>query len=88
MHLPCCRMESELAELEAVQEAPPKEDPNKKDLNKLNHRNAQRNFQNALTNVSARPGGRAAQSTDDVFARRSTRPMNYWATANKGVLRS
>ena len=81
------RMEAELAELEAAQDVPVKEDPakpNKKDMTKLNQRNAQRNFQNALTNVSARPGGRTAQAADDVFARRSTRPMNYWATAKKG----
>ena len=53
----------------------------------VNKRNAARNFDNALKNVSARPGAAAAiaQQGDDVFARRSTRPMTYWATnKNKG----
>ena len=84
------RMEAELAEVEdeaQEREDRPAEGPNKKDMSRINKANARRNFQNALNNVSARPGGRAAQGGDDAFARRSTRPMNYWATsqAKKGA---
>lgn len=42
------------------------------------------NFQNALKNVSSRPGGAAKDGAVDVFARRKTASRNYWATNRQG----
>lgn len=42
------------------------------------------NFQNALKNVSSRPGGAAKDGAVDVFARRKTASRNYWATNRHG----
>ncbi|KAK9808089.1 hypothetical protein WJX73_004538 [Symbiochloris irregularis] len=58
----------------------------KNSMANINKRNAAVNFNNALNNVSARPGaasGTIVNQGDDVFARRSTRPMTYWATGKK-----
>mmetsp|Transcript_12308 Transcript_12308/g.37037 ORF Transcript_12308/g.37037 Transcript_12308/m.37037 type:complete len:246 (+) Transcript_12308:101-838(+) len=46
----------------------------------INQRNKGVNFQNALKNVSSRPGGAAKDGAVDVFARRKTASRNYWAT--------
>lgn len=75
--------EAALADLEAQQAGVDKSA--RRSMANINKRNAARNFDNALKNVSARPGEvtRTAQSGDDMFARRSTRPMTYWAT-NRG----
>lgn len=72
-----------MADLEAQQAGVDKSA--RRSMANINKRNAARNFDNALKNVSARPGEvtRTAQSGDDMFARRSTRPMTYWAT-NRG----
>ena len=81
-----CRVQAQLAELETQLAAQGGAvDGATKSMAQINRANAARNFQNALRNVSARPGGAAAQGMDDVFARRSTRPMNYWATGKKGA---
>jgi hypothetical protein len=49
----------------------------------INAKNKQRNFENALHNVGARPAGigSAASLTGvDPFSRRNTRPTNMWST--------
>ena len=78
-------MQQQLTALEDKEEARVEAPgPKKNDMGKINSRNARHNFENALHNVSARPGAVAGQGADEVFARRSTRPMNYWATGKKG----
>lgn len=54
----------------------------KKSLAEVNKQNALRNMENALKNVTSRPEGSRALTSDgvDVFSRRPTRPMNYWST--------
>ena len=81
------RVQQQLADLEQQADAKGSTaDPTGKGKNmaKINRDNAARNFQNALHNVSARPGASVVQGADEVFARRSTRPMNYWATGRRG----
>lgn len=48
----------------------------------INARNKQRNFENALKNVGARPEGSTTKTADgsDPFSRRRTRPQLYWST--------
>eukprot|EP00884_Botryococcus_braunii_P003974 jgi/Botrbrau1/13578/Bobra.0307s0002.2 len=48
----------------------------------INARNKQRNFENALHNVGARPEGSKTLTADgvDPFSRRRTRPQVYWST--------
>jgi hypothetical protein len=52
------------------------------ELAHINARNKQRNFENALHNVGARPEGSTTKTADgiDPFSRRTTRPQLYWST--------
>ena len=51
----------------------------------VNKKNALRNMENALRNVTSRPEGSRALTAEggDPFSRRQTRPMNYWSTKRK-----
>ena len=51
-------------------------------LAEVNKLNAKRNMENALKNITSRPEGSRALTSDgvDPFSRRPTRPMNYWST--------
>ena len=76
------RKEAALQELEI--RAAGLEKAGRRSMADINKRNAAQNFDNALKNVSARPGQPKAQEGDDIFARRSTRPMTYWSTRRAG----
>ena len=84
-----CRLEIQIAELD--NRAAQKDKERAKDreaiegrrtLAEVNKLNAKRNMENALKNITSRPEGSRALTTDgvDPFSRRPTRPMNYWST--------
>lgn len=88
----CCSLEVQIAELDirAGLKAQREKDRHKdkeaaegrKTLAEVNKQNAKRNMENALKNVTSRPEGSRALTSDgvDPFSRRPTRPMNYWST--------
>lgn len=85
-----CRLEAQIAELEARSEARAARDrrdaeAGKMTLAQVNKQNALRNMENALRNVTSRPAGSRALAAGgvDPFSRRQTRPMNYWSTGRK-----